>query len=503
MFAKNLLIFSIILMGFILNVISVQIVGSSFSNLQGILGVNSDKISYIMSSSLIAEVIIIPFSGWLARLLSVRVLFLCSVTGFLFASLGCALSSNFVSMVIFRTLQGLSGGALIPLMMASIYTLFTPKQVPLILSIAATLGVSSIAFGPLLGGFMTEMLSWHWMFLYNIPIGLIILLAGYIYIDLDKKEKHLRSRIDYIGILLLSSALLTLLITLEEGERYDWFESTVIIFLLTISCISFLFFIIRELTTKNPIINLFVFKDNNFSIGCLNVIVFAITLYIPIFLLPIFLGEFRYLSPIQIGSIISVMGFAWMFSGPFIGYFIKTIGARSIIFFGCLFIGIGTYLQTKLTADFGFKELFIPQVLRGIGAQLLWIGNQYISMINIPKKDILNASSMFNLVLRLAAAISISTASSFLYKWQLVFYGHISQTLISSKLSLLNIKSFEFFNQSALTKSSNIDKSFILDIYVNREAFIMSLNNITYYTMWTVLIPIFLLPFTKNNNRQT
>ena len=162
-------------MGFILNMISVQIVGSSFKYLQAELNASVDQISYVMSASLIAEVIIIPFSGWLARLLSTRYLFLISLGGFLVASVGCALSNNFVSMVIFRGGQGFFGGAMLPLMVTNIYSLFKPREVPFILSIAATLGVSSVALGPILGGFLTEYINWRWMFIYNIPIGIIIL----------------------------------------------------------------------------------------------------------------------------------------------------------------------------------------------------------------------------------------------------------------------------------------------------------------------------------------
>ena len=187
MYRKNFLIFIIFLAGFILNVISVQIVSSSFKDLQGALGVSVEQISYVMSASLIAEVIIIPFSGWLARLLSTRILFLISISGFIISCLGCALSSNYFSMVLFRGLQGFFGGAMLPIVTSSIYTLFDKKKIPFILSIAATFGVSSIAIGPILGGVLTQYYDWRWMFLYNIPLGIILFLLAYFYIDLSDR----------------------------------------------------------------------------------------------------------------------------------------------------------------------------------------------------------------------------------------------------------------------------------------------------------------------------
>ena len=194
---KNLGIFMIILFGFVLNVISMQIVGSSFRHLQGALNVEIDQISYMMSAYLMAEVVIIPFSGWLSRLISIRLLFLFGLSGFLLASIGCAFTNNFYLMVAFRAMQGFTGGALMPLMFSCIYLLFDKKQIPIILAITATIGVSSIAFGPAIGGWMTEMLSWRWMFLYNIPVAIVLLILGYFFLDLRDREPKLLKQIDF------------------------------------------------------------------------------------------------------------------------------------------------------------------------------------------------------------------------------------------------------------------------------------------------------------------
>ena len=280
---KNLGMFLIILFGFVLNVISMQVVGSSIRNLQGALNIGLDQVSYVMSAYLMAEVVIIPFAGWLSRLLSIKLLFLIGLTGFLIACIGAASTSNFYVLVGFRAMQGFFGGALMPLMFSCIYILFTPKQLPFALSLTATIGVSSIAFGPAIGGYMTEMINWRWMFLYNLPIGIVLLVLGYVFIDLDKKERHLSKQIDYYGIVLLALGLLLLLITLQEGSRLDWFESSTIRICSILSFTSMLLFFIREFTARYPIIDLTIFLDRNFSIGCINVIVFGISIYAPIF----------------------------------------------------------------------------------------------------------------------------------------------------------------------------------------------------------------------------
>ena len=487
MYKKNLFIFIIFLSGFILNVISVQIVSSSLKHLQGSLSASVEQISYVMSASLIAEVIIIPFSGWLAKLLSTRILFLISISGFMISCLGCALSSNYFSMVLFRGFQGFFGGAMLPIMTSSIYTLFNKKKIPFILSIAATFGVSSIAFGPILGGFLTEYLNWRWMFLYNIPICVILFSLGFFFIDLSDKEKGLFNKIDYQGIGFLAISLISLLLFVEEGEKRDWFSSNFIIITFYLFLVNFLLFLNREFTTKNPVIDLFIFKDRNFTIGCINVIVFAITLYVPIFMLPIFLGEIKNMDPLNIGLIISTMGIAWMASGPFVGKLLEITGARAIVIFGSLLIGLGTYYQTSITADYTLNELFFSQILKGTGAQFLWIGNQYLSLSAVGINSIHNAAAMFNLVLRLAAAISISFASSLLIKWK-------TQTL-----------SFIFdnkVNSSNNNLENNItNKDLLYYFYSERESLIIALNKISYISMWTILVPIILMFYIKSDKK--
>ncbi len=499
MYRKNLFIFIIFLAGFILNVVSVQIVSSSFKDLQGALGASIEQISYVMSASLIAEVIIIPFSGWLARLLSTRVLFLISIGGFMISSLGCALSLNYFSMVIFRGLQGFFGGAMLPIMTSSIYTLFDKKKIPFILSIAATFGVSSIALGPILGGVLTQYYDWRWMFLYNVPIGIVLFLLGYFYIDLSDKEKGLFKKIDYQGISYLAIGLISLLLFVEEGEKRDWFSSNFIFITFSTSILCFLLFFYREFTAKNPVIDLNIFTNRNFSIGCINVIVFAITLYVPIFMLPIFLGEVKNMDPLDIGLIISVMGISWMLSGPFVGKFLQITGARIVVVIGSFLIGLGTYFQTVITADYTLNELLFSQILKGIGAQFLWIGNQYLSLSVVGVNAIYNAASMFNLVLRLAAAISIAFASTLLIKWKTQFLSAIFE----SGTGLIGGNNFSFSNlflfNDNLTNSEKNNTIFLF--YSERESLIMALNKISYLSMWTTLIPIILMYYIKTDKK--
>ena len=498
---KNLGMFLIILFGFVLNVISMQIVGSSLRHLQGALNVGLDQVSYVMSAYLIAEVVIIPFAGWISRLISIKLLFLIALSGFLIACIGCGTTSNFYVLVAFRIMQGFFGGALMPLMFSCIYILFTPKQLPFALALTATIGWSSIAFGPAIGGFMTEILNWRWMFLYNLPIGIIILILAFFFVDLKEREPKLAKQIDYYGIGLLAIALLSLLITLQEGSRLDWLEASEIRIAIILSFTCFILFLIREFTAKYPIIDLKIFNDRNFTIGCVNVIVFGIIIYAPIFLLPVYLGEVRRIGPWEIGIMVSVMGMASMAIGPFVGIFLNKFGPRVLIFSGCVFAIIGTWQLSNLTAEFGFDELFWPQVLRGIGSQLLWIGNQFIAMHFVTQSAIQNAASVFNLILRGGGAVSISVANIFLEKLSFVFYGGISNVVTNGPQIISGIKLQMEGVFSSLPMVSNLDPEYktiiAAEMLGQREGFIMAVNNITYLIVWIALIPILLIPFCK------
>ncbi len=480
---KKLFIFLIILSGFVLNMLSVQIVGSSLKYLQGELDASIEQISYVMSASLITEVIIIPFSGWLIRLLSTRIFFLISLSGFIFASIGCAISDSFLIMTVFRGFQGLFGGAMIPIMMANIYIIFKPKEIPLILSIAATIGVSSIALGPILGGILTEYLNWRWMFLYNLPVGLLIFVLGYFFIDLKKRDKSLISKIDFKGILLLASSLIALLVFLEEGERRDWFYSNFIFICFVIFIICLIFFIRRELTFKNPVIDIGIFKDKNFFIGTIICCIFAINIYPPIFLIPVLMTKMHHIDPIDIGLIISTMGVGMMLAGPFAGRLLKFYGEKPIIILGSLITGLGTYMQSHITADYIFFDFFPSQLLKGIGTQLLFIGSQYICFSNLQTERVPNASAMYNLTMRLTAAISIAISSNYFIKFKKQIFSKISQFNNTDTIIL------------SARENDNINSKFtesILLLY-ERESFIMAFNQISYISIWTSIIPILIL----------
>ena len=330
---------------------------------------------------------------------------------------------------------------------------------------------------------LTELLDWRWMFLYNVPVGIIIFVLGYLFLDLKKRDKTLLSKIDYIGILLLATSLIALLIFLEEGDRRDWFSSNFIILCFTIFSLCLVFFIKHELTIKNPVIELNIFIKKNFFIGSIICIIFAINLYPPIFLIPVLITKMHNIDPIDIGLIVSTMGVGMMITGPIAGRLLAIYGVKTIVILGSFITGLATYLQSYITADYVVYDFLPSQLLKGIGTQLIFMGSQYICLSKLHTNKVPNAAAMYNLILRLTAGVSIAVSSNYFIKFKKQFFSQISKNYSIETLTL-----------NAIEKDQ-IDSKFLdnLLLLYERESFIMAFNKISYLSFYTSLVPLILL----------
>ena len=265
---RDIVAFSVMCLGMYLGLTNIQIVNSSFKEIQGGLAASSDQISWVLTSALIAEVIMLPLSGWLSRVCSTRWLFTTCLGCFSLASAGCANAWNIESMIVFRALQGFSAGALMPLVFAAVYTVFPPRRQALVMTVMSFCMVTSSAAGPVLGGWITDVASWPFMFWISVPTGFALMIASAFLIRIDKAEPSLARNIDFLGISLAATSLVCLLVVLEEGRRQDWFDSRLILTLTLVSGASAYLFFWRELTCRHPVVDLRAFKNRNFSVGC-------------------------------------------------------------------------------------------------------------------------------------------------------------------------------------------------------------------------------------------
>ena len=276
---RRLLAFVTMCFGMFMAFLDIQIVSSSLAEIQAGLSASADEIPWVQTSYLIAEVIAIPLSGFLSRALGTRVLFTASAAGFTLASIMCGLSSSIDSMIVWRALQGFIGGGMVPTVFASAYLIFPGERQKYVAPVVGLIATLAPTIGPTIGGYVTDAMSWHWLFFINIVPGIVVTAATYFLVDFDKPDHSLLDHFDWWGLISMAGFLGALEYVLEEGPRKDWFDDGAIAVLAIVSALSAVAFFARVLTARVPIVDLRAFLNRNFAVGSLFSFVLGIGLY--------------------------------------------------------------------------------------------------------------------------------------------------------------------------------------------------------------------------------
>lgn len=467
--------------GMFMAILDIQIVASSLSSIGSGLMASKDELSWIQTSYLIAEVIIIPLTGFLARAFSTRISYFVAVCGFTVMSLGCSLAWSIQSMIIFRLLQGIFGGAMIPTVVSSIYVIFPPKQRPVVTVFIGLVITVAPTFGPIIGGYITELFSWHYMFLINIIPGIFSSIAVFLWADFDEPDYSLLKNFDYIGVILMSIGLGSMQYVLEEGTKRDWFDDTVLLNLGIIIVIALLSFIYRELTIKNPVLDLKVFKDTNFSLGCIYSFVTGIGMYGVVFLVPMFLFMIADMNPMQIGITMAIGGAIQFVTAPILGKILsKGVDFRILLACGFVSFAFGCYTNSFLTVDSRYWELFWPQIIRGACSMMCFVPIQNIALSAMPKDKIQNASAIFNLTRNLGGAIGIALIGSVLIDRTSLITQRINENISYSSATGQNFVTYlnQFMISSGQVSSNAIIGHQFMYNMINKEAIVIAMNDI-------------------------
>jgi MFS transporter, DHA2 family, multidrug resistance protein len=404
--------FMAMVVGMFMAILDIQIVSASLGEIQAGLSASPDEAAWVQTSYLTAEIVMIPLSGWLSRLLSTRILFVGSAIGFTVFSLACSQASSLGEMIVYRALQGFIGGAMIPTVFATAFLLFPPQQrgkVTVLIGLTATLAPT---IGPTLGGWLTETLSWHWLFLINVPVGAAVAAAVWSWMHLDKANLALRHGFDWLGLALMALFLANTEYVLEEGARWNWFEDESIVRSTVIATVTGALFFWRMLTRPDPLVGLKTFRNANFAVGCLFSFVLGIGLYGSVYMIPLFLGQVRGYNSMQIGETMFVTGFGMFASAPLVGVLIKHLDMRPLIAAGLLLTGIAIWWTGHLTKDSAFWELLGPQMLRGFGMMFVMVPSNQIALGRLPPEAMKNAAGLFNLMRNLGGAVGLAVINT-------------------------------------------------------------------------------------------
>src|SRR3954449_707286 len=411
---RRLIAFLIMVFGMFMAILDIQVVSASLSEIQAGLSASSSEVSWVQTAYLIAEVIAIPLSGFLSRALGTRLLFAISATGFTASSMACGFTSSIEQMILWRAIQGFLGAGMIPTVFASAYTVFPRSKFHIVGPIIGLVATLAPTIGPTVGGYITDAMSWHWLFFINIIPGIGITVGVLALVDFDSPNFALLERFDWWGLIFMAGFLGSLEYELEEGALYEWLQGTSVAICAGICAVSAIAFFYRVLSAEEPIVDIRTFTDRNFGIGCLISFCVGIGLYGLTYMYPRYLAEVRGYSALMIGETMFVSGITMFFTAPIVGRLMLRIDMRLIIAAGLIIFAAGSYQMTWITRDYDFYELLLPQILRGIGMMLAMVPTNTIALGTLPPDRVKNASGLFNLTRNLGGAVGLAVINQVL-----------------------------------------------------------------------------------------
>jgi DHA2 family multidrug resistance protein len=405
---RRLFAFLIMVFGMFMSILDIQVVSASLNDIQAGLSASSSEVSWVQTAYLIAEVIAIPLSGFLSRALGTRLLFAISAAGFTLASFLCGFASTIEEMILWRAIQGFLGAGMIPTVFASAYTVFPRSKFHIVGPIIGLVATLAPTIGPTVGGYITDVMSWHWLFFINIIPGIGITVGVLALVDFDRPNFALLDRFDWWGLIYMAGFLGALEYVLEEGPQYEWLQDTSVAICAAICAVSAIAFFYRVLTADEPIVDIRAFTDRNFAVGCLISFCIGIGLYGLTYIYPRYLAEVRGYSAMMIGETMFVSGITMFLTAPIVGRLMLRFDMRVIIAAGLIIFALGSYQMTWITRDYDFYELMVPQILRGIGMMFAMVPTNNIALGTLPPDRVKNASGLFNLTRNLGGAVGLA-----------------------------------------------------------------------------------------------
>jgi len=423
---KVFLGFGGMVVGQFMAMLDIQIVASSLTQIQSGIGATADEISWVQTIYLLAEVVVMPLTAYLTKMWGTRNFYVIAVVGFIITSVAVGLSSSVAMMIVFRALQGLFAGAMIPPVFATAMTIFPPERRVTANVIVGLIVTLSSTIGPTLGGHLTDLLSWRWLFFINIPVGILVIFLVGRYANFDKGDPSLSKGIDWWGVGLMTVFLLSMQFVLEEGNDEGWFDDSMILWLTVTAVLTGVAFIWRQLVYWQPIVSLAPFRDRNFSLGIIMTFVTGLSLFGGTFLMPIFLGQVRGFSSAEVGNTMLVSGLTMFLSAPIAGRIVRMVDLRISMILGFALAAWAIQLGARVTGEWGFWEFFTLQVARGLGTMVAMIAAQQMSVASLPVTMMKDASGLINLIRNVGGAVGLAVLTTILSHQTAVHYMDIA-----------------------------------------------------------------------------
>jgi MFS transporter, DHA2 family, multidrug resistance protein len=478
-------------LGAFMAVLNIQIVNASLADIQGAIGAGIDDGGWISTSYLIAEIVVIPLSGWLAQVFSVRIYLLTNAFLFLVFSAACALAQDLPQMIALRAVQGFAGGVLIPLAFTLIITLLPKAKQPIGLALFAVSATFAPAIGPTIGGYLTENFGWQYIFYVNLVPG--ALMIGMLYVSLEAKPMKLSllREGDWPGIVTMAIGLSALQTVLEEGNKDDWFGSPFIVRFAVIAAIALPLFVVIELTSKKPLLNLRLLFRRNFGLGVFANFLLGVALYGSVYILPVYLTRIQGYNSEQIGMVLAWTGLPQLVLIPLVPRLMKRVDPRIVIAIGFALFAASNFMNVYMTGDYASDQLFWPNVVRAIGQALVLTPLSAVATGGIEPENAGSASALFNMMRNLGGAIGIAALQTLLTKREQYHSNVLTQSVsLFEEATRTRIEQLTqyFMNHGIIDRVDAAHRAYVaVGNIVQKQAFILAFSD-TFYVLGAALI---------------
>lgn len=410
----------------IMEIIDTSVANVALPHMQGSLNSGTDEITWVLTSYLVSNAVVLPMTGWLSRLFGRKRFLVSCIVIFTLASLLCGAAPNLAALILFRVLQGAAGGALIPISQTILMESFPPRQQGMAMAIFGVGAMFGPIVGPALGGWITDNLNWRWIFYINFPIGIIAVAMATFFIFDPPYLRRGKMRIDYWGLGLLIVGLGALQVVLDKGQQEDWFNSPFIVLAALIAAISLASLVFVELKHEHPIVNLRLFKDISFSAGNLTMFMVGLCLYSSIMLIPLFLQTLMHYDATLAGMVLAPGGVATLVTMPFVGAVISRHDGRKVVLAGLLIGAFSMYLMQQFTLEASYWDFVWPRVILGLGLAMIFVPLTTVTLSTIPRDEMGNATGIFNLLRNIGGSVGIALAATCLSRFSQFYQNNLA-----------------------------------------------------------------------------
>ena len=419
-----------VMAGTFMEIIDTTVVNVALPHMAGSLSAGVDEATWVLTSYLVSNAIVLPITGWLAALFGRKRFLMICLTLFTGSSMLCGSAPNLESLIVFRIFQGIGGGALQPISQAILLESFPVRERGMAMAIWGIGVVFAPIIGPLLGGGITDNFSWRWAFYINFPIGVISLIMTALFIFDPKYIKEQRAgSIDYIGLGFLVVGLGALQVVLDKGEREDWFSSDFIVRLTIIAVVALVLLIYWELKTKHPVVDLRLFKERNYAAGVTIMFFFGFVLYGSIMLLPLYLQTIMGYDATLAGWALAYGGLGSLLIMPIVGRLTQVMDTRWLVGAGLVINTVAVYLMSNYNTQIDYFTAWFPRFIQGFGLGMTFVSLTTLTMSRISQEKMGNATGIFNLMRNLGGSFGIATAATLLSRRAQFHQSHLVEHL--------------------------------------------------------------------------